>query len=129
MIEQAYRTGEQLGRAVWTQDEAGPYQTGPYPGASWQPVGHPALRPHEYLREGTAKLLTLFHPATGHVRVKGVTSSANVVLHPGLQAELSAILQALPEVPSIDTATHRQLWETWQAGLSWPITLPQELPA
>ena len=31
----------------------------PQPGASWQPEGAPARQPHEYLREGTAKLLTL----------------------------------------------------------------------
>jgi hypothetical protein len=129
LIERAYRTGEQLGLAVWTQDEAGPYQTMPYPGASWQPVRHPALQPHEYLRHGTAKLLTLFHPATGQVRVKGVTSSANVVLHPWLQAEFSAILQSLPEMPPLDAAPNRQRWEAWQEGLSRPITLPQALPA
>ncbi len=113
---------------MWTEDEAGPYQTLPYPGASWQPVGRPARQPHEYIRNGTAKLLTLFHPATGRVRVKGVRSSANVVLHPWLKAELSVILQSLPEAPPIDTDTNRQLWETWQEGLSLPITLPKELP-
>lgn len=114
---------------MWTQDEAGPYQTLPYPGASWQPVSHPALQPHQYIRNGTAKLLTLFHPATGHVRVKGVTSSANVVLHPWLKEEVSAILQTLPEAPIIDAETNRQLWQIWQAGLAHPISLPQELPA
>jgi hypothetical protein len=129
LIEKAYRLGEKLGLAVWTEDEAGPYQTLPYPWTIWQPVGHPALQPHEYIRNGTAKLLTLFHPASGRVRVKGVRSSANVVLHPWLKAELSAILQALPAALPIDAATNRQLWETWQAGLSLPITLPQELPA
>jgi DDE superfamily endonuclease len=129
LIDRADRTGEQLGLSVWTQDEAGPYQTLPYPGASWQPVGHPALQPHEYIRHGTAKLLTLFHPATGRVRVKGVTSSANVVLHPWLKAEVSAILQSLPEALPIDAETNRQLWEAWQEGLSLPITLPQVLPA
>jgi hypothetical protein len=129
LIERAYRTGEKLGVAVWTQDEAGPYPTVPYPGASWQPGGHPALQPHEYVRNGTAKLLTLFHPATGRVRVKGVTSSANGVLHPWLQAELSAILQALPAAPPVDADTNQQLWAAWQAGLSLPITLPHALPA
>lgn len=129
MIEQAYRTGAKLGLAVYTQDEAGPYQTLPYPGASWQPVSHPALQSHEYIRLGTAKLLTLFHPATGQVRVKGVTSSANVVLHPWLKEELSAILKTLPTAPPIDAETNRQLWGAWQAGLSLPLTLPAELPA
>jgi hypothetical protein len=92
LIEKAYRLGEKLGLAVWTEDEAGPYQTLPYPGASWQPMGRPAHQPHEYIRNGTAKLLTLFHPASGQVRVKGVRSSANVVLHPWLKAELSVVL-------------------------------------
>jgi hypothetical protein len=92
-------------------------------------MGQPARQPHEYIRNGTAKLLTLFHPATGHVRVKGVTSSANVVLHPWLKAELSTILRSLPEAPPMDAETNRQLWEAWQEGLSFPIRLPSELPA
>ena len=41
--------------AVWTEDEAGPFQTRPYPGASWLPEGKPARQPHEYFREGTAR--------------------------------------------------------------------------
>ena len=45
LIEDAYTLGERLGLAVWTQDEAGPYQTKPYPGTSWQPVGHPVRQP------------------------------------------------------------------------------------
>jgi hypothetical protein len=39
--------------------------------------------PHEYIRGGTAKLLTLFRPATGEVRAKGVPRAPNAVLHPG----------------------------------------------
>jgi hypothetical protein len=70
--------GEKLELAVWVQDEAGPYQTVPYPGESWQPEGHPVHQPHEYIRNGTAKMLTLFHPATGQLRVKGVTHSKRV---------------------------------------------------
>jgi hypothetical protein len=128
LIEKAYQTGEKLGLVVWTQDEAGPYQTIPYPGISWQPMGQPKRQPHEYIRNGTAKLLTLFHPASGQVRVKGVTSSANVILHPWLKAELSMILEALPTAPQLDAETNRQLWKTWQTGIARPITLPQELP-
>jgi hypothetical protein len=115
--------------AVWGQDEAGPFQTVPYAGESWAPVGEPVRQPHEYHREGTAKLLTLFHPATGQVRVKGVTSTANTVLHPWLKAELSAIVAALPEVAdSRVSATNRADWLIWQDGLTRPITLPAELP-
>ncbi len=85
---------------VWCQDEAGPYQAIPHAGASWQPVGEPARLPHEYVRGGTAKLLTLFRPATGEVRATGVTNAPNAVLHPWLQAELTAILAALPPLPA-----------------------------
>ena len=47
MIEEAYRLGAGLGLAVWAQDEAGPFQTVPYPGGSWAPAGLPARQPHE----------------------------------------------------------------------------------
>ena len=77
-------------------DEAGPFQTVPYPGHSWECQGHPQRQPHEYIRNGTAKLLTLFHPADGQLRTKGVTRSTNAVLHDWLKQELSEILAALP---------------------------------
>jgi DDE superfamily endonuclease len=129
LIEEAYRLGAELGLAVWTQDEAGPFQTAPHPGGSWAPAGLPAHQPHEYVRAGTAKLLTLFHPASGHVRVKGVTSCTNQVLHPWLQAELAAILAALPAPAAPrDPAATRAAWAAWQAGLTRPITLPADLP-
>jgi hypothetical protein len=129
LIEQAHQLGEKLELAVWNQDEAGPYQTRPYPGASWQPQGEPDRQSHEYIRTGAAKLLTLFHPASGAVRVKGVTSSANAILHPWLKQELSNILQTLPPPKELDVETNRKLWKMWQEGLSLPITLPQTLPA
>jgi len=59
-------------------------------------AGSTNTTPHEYLRNGTAKMLTLLHPATGQVRVQGVISSANAVLHPWLQRTLSEILETLP---------------------------------
>jgi len=119
LIEQAHQIGEQMGLSVWNQqDEAGPYQTKPYPGSSWQPEGEPERHPHEYIRNGTAKLLTLFHPATGEVRVKGVTSSANATLHPWRKEELSHILQTLLPPKELDAETNRELWEMWQADLS-----------
>src|SRR5437588_1680136 len=98
MIERAYREAEAAGIVLCNQDEAGPYQTVPSPGESWETQGDPARQPHEYIRNGTAKLLTLFRPATGEVQAKGVRSAPNVVLHPWLQAELEAILATLPEV-------------------------------
>ena len=57
--------------AVWCQDEAGPYQTVPVAGQSWEPIGKARCQPHAYERNGTAKLLTRFHPATGQVRATG----------------------------------------------------------
>ena len=113
---------------MWTQDEAGPFQTVPYPGGSWEPAGLPAHQPHEYVRVGTAKLLTLFHPASGQVRVAGVTSCTNQVLHPWLQQALALVLAALPSAAPGDPAAQRAAWTAWQAGLSQPIALPDEVP-
>ena len=47
LIEEAYVVGPQLGLAVWTEDEAGPYQTAPYAGESWQAGGQPLRLAHE----------------------------------------------------------------------------------
>jgi len=99
LIERAYQLGEVLGLEVWTQDEAGPYQAIPQPGSSWQPEGPPARQPHEYVRGGTATLLTLFRPATGAVRAQPVTQATNAILHPWLKEELGTIVAARPDVP------------------------------
>lgn len=100
--------------SVWCQDEAGPYQAIPQPGASWRPEGCPARQPHEYIRGGIAKLLTLFHPATGLVRAKGVTGAPNSVLHPWIKEELAQVLAALPEVtaPEAERSLFAR-WTTW----------------
>jgi hypothetical protein len=139
LIEDAYRLGEAMGLSVWCADQAGPFQTVPQPGPSWQPECEPARQPHEYLRDGTAKVLTLFHPADGKVRLEGATSCPNAVLHPWLRRELSALLEGLPAPPApvgaadvapagpADVAT-RVAWERWQEGLTVKPTLPSELP-
>jgi DDE superfamily endonuclease len=130
LIERAYTEGEALGVAVGCQDEAGPFQTLPYPGTSWQPEGHPARRPHEYVRQGTAKVLTLFHPASGRVQVKGVTTTTNAVLHAWVKEAVTALLAELPPpLPVTDPVATRACWTRWQEGLSRKITLPAELPA
>jgi hypothetical protein len=128
LIEDAYTLGEQLGLAVWCCDEAGPFQTIPHPGPSWQPEGQPARQPHEYIRNGTAKVLTLFHPADGRVLVAGVTTCTNEVLHPWLKRELSEILAGLVEPPPTEQAS-REAWLRWQQGLTVKPTLPEELPS
>jgi hypothetical protein len=114
MIDLAYRVAEAAGIPLWNQDEAGPYRTVPYPGESWEPEGEPARQPHEYVRNGTAKLLTLFRPATGEVRAKGVTSAPNAVLHPWLQEELSAVLATVPDVTTPEEERPEGArWKTW----------------
>lgn len=129
MIEKAYTLGELLGLAVWTMDEAGPFQTIPYPGYSWQLEDQPQHYPHEYIRNGTAKLLTLFHPADGEVRVKGVTSCPNSVLHPWLKQELADILAGLPQPESgLALEDNLALWQMWSEGLAEQPELPTELP-
>jgi hypothetical protein len=72
--------------------------------------------------------LTLFHPVTGELCAKGVTSSANTVLHPWLESTLELVLARLPALARQDTASNRQDWETWQAGLTVKFTLPEVLP-
>jgi hypothetical protein len=113
---------------VWCQDEAGPFQTAPYPGGGWQPTGRPAHRPHEDVRNGTATLLTLCHPASGEVRVQGATTCTNPVRHAWLREERVAVLAALPPAPPGDPAATRAAWAAWQAGLGRRFTLPEDLP-
>ena len=119
---------------MWTQDEAGPYQAIPQPGPSWQPMGAPARQHHEYVHEyvrgGTAKLLTLFRPATGDVRALPVASAPNAVLHPWLKTELAAIVARLPTLSRKEAATRaaHASWEQWREGLTTKPTLPQDLP-
>jgi hypothetical protein len=117
LIERAYREGEKLlGLSVWGTDQAGPFQTIPYPGSSWQPQGKPARQPHQHIRNGTAKLMTLFQPATGEVRVKGVRSCTNAVLHPWLEEHLTAILETLPPPQLLSPEENRAMCVAKLAG-------------
>jgi transposase len=62
--------------------------------------------------------MTLFEPKTGKVRVKGVVSCTNAILHPWLEAQLEEMLAALPKpAPPLSPSENRELWESWQAGL------------
>src|SRR3954465_12193261 len=89
-------------------------------------TGHPAA---EYIRGGTTKILTLFHPASGQVRLQPAACCTNAVLHPWLRERLSAILAELPgPTASQDAAATQAAWAVWQAGLMVPFTLPDNLP-
>ena len=115
---------------MWCEDEAGPDQAVPQPGPSWHRVGHPARQPHEYVRGGTAKLLTLFRPATGEVRAEAVAAAPNAVLHPWLRRELAAVVAGLPALPpeqATARATHAY-WEQWRQGRTVKATLLHALP-
>lgn len=130
LIELAYRIAEAAGVELWCQDEAGPYQAIPQAGEGWHLQGYPPRLPHEYARGGTAKLLTLFRPATGEVRAKGVLSAPNAVLHPWLKEELTHILKPIllreaqmgrPE------ETERPMGARWRTWL-WPHERDEGLP-
>lgn len=84
---------------------------------------------HAYVRDGTAKLMTLFCPASGEVRVRGTRSCTNQVLHSSMEDELAAVVRELPEVEGVlHPEENRAQWERWQRGLTRPITLPRQLP-
>ena len=114
--------------AVWTEDEAGPFQTVPMPGRSWHEGGSGQRQEHQYVRNGTAKLLTLFCPLSGEIRAKGVTICPNTVLRAWLRSELREVLDGLPPAAVPAPEVNRQQWASWQEGLQVRITLPSELP-
>ena len=127
MIELACEQAEAAGIVQLNEDEAGPYQAIPQPGASWQPEGHPVLQPHEYERGGTAKLLTLFRPATGSIRAKGVVSVTNAVLHPWLKEELGAVLTEIEKASpaeALPPEAERPLCAQWETWLGHPPRRP-----
>ena len=76
------------------------------------------------------KILTLFNPATGQVRIQPASQSLNTVLHAWLKAELLAILAMLPPLaaPLLDPTATRALWQAWQHDLTIRFTLPETLP-
>ena len=119
-----------MGLSAWCADQVGPFQRIPHPGPSWRPEGEPARQPCEYLRDGTAQVLTLFHPADGQVRLEGVTACPNAVLHPWLRRELSAVLDGLTvsPAPAGGADESRVAWERWQDGFTVKPTLLSELP-
>jgi transposase len=65
------------------------------------------------MRGGTAKLLTLFHPADGQVRALPVEQATNAVLHPWLKRELRQIVASLPEPTAEQAACWGNSWVDW----------------
>lgn len=113
-----------MGIQVWCQDEAGPYQAIPQPGSSWRPQKEGQLQPHEYIRGGTAKMLTLFRPSTGELRARGVESAPNVVLHTWLKTEIEQILAGAAGAAGTGSCAD---WEEWEGWLGYRLN--KELPS
>lgn len=114
---------------VCCQDEAGPYHTIAYPATRWQPQGDPKQVDPHFERNGIAKFLTLFRPATGEVCIKGVSQTTNAIIHPWLKQEVSQILSTLPAPTQVlSLEENRALWESWREGLTCKVTLLQDLP-
>lgn len=128
MIEKAYLLGEEMGMVVLCQDEAGPYQTKPHPGGSWQVAGQPAKYDHEYIRNGTAKIMTLLRPKTGQVEITGVTSTANKILHPWLKENILAINKNLPQTTdNADSERKSKIWKHFESAF-WSKDYFEKLP-
>jgi hypothetical protein len=67
-------------------------------------------------------MLTLFHPATGQVRVKGVTRTTNPVLHTWMKDTLSQILTSLPTTePAPSPQQVRASWQLWDEELTTSV--------
>ncbi|HEY7413684.1 MAG TPA: hypothetical protein VH593_00710, partial [Ktedonobacteraceae bacterium] len=111
-IALACEQAEAAGSVPLKEDEAGPSQAIPQPAASWQPEGHPVVQPHAYERGGPAKLLTLFRPATGELRAKGVLSAPNAVFHPWLKEQRAEVLAQIEKKQPAERPLCAQ-WETW----------------
>ncbi len=63
------------------------------------------------MRGGTAKLLSLFRPASGEYRALGVQQTTNALFHPWLKRELAAVLAALSARPAATRPEHA--WAFW----------------
>lgn len=65
-------------------------------------------------------MLTVFRPATGQVRAKGVERALNAVLHPWLTEELLALLaQQEKEHPFVAQTTDTTPTAIWKYGSHW----------
>jgi hypothetical protein len=59
---------------------------------------------------------------------KGVTSSANAVLHPWFESALTVLLERHPVLPVLEEAANRAAWVRWQQDSTMKFTLPTVLP-
>ncbi|GHO80321.1 hypothetical protein KSD_80920 [Ktedonobacter sp. SOSP1-85] len=86
------------------------------------------MHPHEYERGGTAKLLTLFRPATGLLRAKGVLSAPNAVLHPWLKGELTEVLAEIEKKQPAESLPPKRSARCMRSGKRGWVILPATPP-
>jgi hypothetical protein len=80
---------------------------------------------------GTATLLTLFRPATGELRAKGVLSAPNAIVHPWLKEQLGEVLAEIEKqqpAGSLPPEAERPLYAQWEAWLGHPSRNPSLPP-
>lgn len=73
-------------------------------------------------------MLTLFRPATGELRAKGVLSAPNVVLHPWLIEQLTEILADIEKkhpAESLPPEGERPVCARWETWLGHPPRNPE----
>jgi hypothetical protein len=109
-----------MGIWVWGVDQAGPLQSMPYPGSRWEPhTGQTGMPASPALEEWQSQAdMSLLHPSTGEVRVKGVHNSCtNAVLHPWLKEHLRDILKTLPPPQPLSPREIERYGEAGKRGL------------
>jgi hypothetical protein len=133
LIDLAYEQAEAAG-IVQRECQMKPDPIRPFPSLE-RHGNRKAIRPmppHEYERGGTAKLLTLFRPATGALRAKGVLSAPNAVLHRLYQRAtdrevLAEIEKKLPR-ETLPPESQRPLYAQWETWLGHPSRNPSLPP-
>lgn len=105
-----------------------PFVTAPYAGSSWQPEAKALRQKNGFFKNAWVKVLTLFHPNSGKVVTKAVTTTTNEVLHNWLKLELTKILSTTQQQTAKPSSANFPDWKIWQEELKIKITLPKELP-
>lgn len=74
--------------------------------------------------------MTLFRPATGELRAKGVTSVTNAVLHPWLQEQLLSVLESeetarnkqTSQMATCEKTVEADQYHQWETWLGWRLS-------
>jgi len=130
LIEDAYTAGAFAGDwRCGARTKPAHFQAIPHPGSSWQPEGHPARQPHEYVRgrHGQGAHPVSARP-TGRVRIEGTRTCPNAVLQPVAQAGVRGHPSRVAHGATDGRCVTGPRGTVGRSGLTLPITLPAELP-